>query len=216
MIGKFGHQAWWPGDSPFEICVGAILTQNTNWRNVERAIKNLKEHQSLDLHVMNSLENDHLATLIRPAGYYNLKAQRLKAFTKTIVDAHDGRLDRLFEADTHTVREQLLKVNGIGPETADSILLYAGAHPSFVIDAYTKRIFTRHSWVNQKAGYNDMKQLCEQSLSQKTGLDRLDYWQDYHAHAHDASHENLAPRQACEVRSVVVLVDVLVQVQKEY
>jgi endonuclease-3 related protein len=181
MSGEFGHQAWWPGDSPFEICVGAILTQNTNWRNVERAIENLREHQSLDLLVVNSLENDHLATLIRPAGYYNLKARRLKAFTKMIVDDYGGQLTSLFEADTKTVREQLLEVNGIGPETADSILLYAGDHLSFVIDTYTKRIFSRHSWVSHNAGYDDMKQLCEQSLSQKTGSDRLDYWQDYHA-----------------------------------
>ena len=181
MLGEFGHQSWWPGDSPFEVCVGAILTQNTNWQNVERAIKNLREHQSLDLLAMNSLENDHLATLIRPAGYYNLKARRLKAFTKMIVDEYGGRLDSLFEGETHAVREQLLEVNGIGPETADSILLYAGDHLSFVIDAYTKRIFSRHSWVNHKADYDKMKQLCEQSLSQKTGPDRLDYWQDYHA-----------------------------------
>jgi endonuclease III related protein len=181
MLGYFDHQKWWPGDSPFEICVGAILTQNTNWQNVERAIENLREHQSLDLQVMNSIENDQLASLIRPAGYYNLKARRLKSFTKFIVDEYGGRLDRLFESDTHTVREQLLEVKGIGPETADSILLYAGDHPSFVIDAYTKRIFSRHSWVSQNADYDEMKQLCEQNLSEKTGPARLDYWQDYHA-----------------------------------
>lgn len=181
ILQQLGHQQWWPGDSAFEICVGAILTQNTNWQNVERAIENLKNHHALNIQVMNAMENDQLAILIRSAGYYNLKAKRLKAFTKLIVDHFEGLIENLFEGGTSEIRKRLLEVNGIGPETADSILLYAGEHPSFVVDAYTKRIFSRHSWVDLKADYDEIKQVCEQSLSEKTGRERLDYWQDFHA-----------------------------------
>ena len=178
---RFGHQHWWPGDTPFEVCVGAILTQNTNWGNVERAIANLKEADVLEPRRLFHLAESDLAALIRPTGYYNVKARRLRAFLQILVARFKGDLARMFGGPTPTVRERLLAIKGIGPETADSMLLYAGGHLSFVIDAYTKRIFARHRWCRPEAEYDELKQLCEGALSHKSGAARLDYWQDFHA-----------------------------------
>ena len=181
MHQRHGHQHWWPGDSPFEICVGAILTQNTSWKNVERAIANLKAARVLTARKMHALPVDDLSELIRPAGYYNMKARRLGNFLDVLVGQFDASLKRLMRGDTDTVRERLLAINGIGPETADSMLLYAGNHTSFVIDAYTKRNFTRHAWCADSADYDTLQTLCQNNLNQHTGVKRLDYWQDYHA-----------------------------------
>jgi len=181
MRARFGHQQWWPGDTPFEVCVGAILTQNTNWTNVERAIANLKAARVLAPEAMFALPEQKLADLIRPAGYFNVKARRLRSFLEVLVEDFDADMDRLFHGETQVVRERLLAVKGIGPETADSMLLYAGHHQSFVIDAYTHRIFHRHGWCHAGAGYPELKDFCESSLNQPTVPDRLDYWQDYHA-----------------------------------
>ncbi len=181
MRARAGHQHWWPGETPFEICVGAILTQNTAWSNVERAIANLKEARVLEPKKLLALPESRLAEMIRPAGYFNVKARRLRSFLRVLVGEFGGDLKKLFAGEISVVRERLLAVNGIGPETADSMLLYAGGHRSFVIDAYTKRIFLRHGWCLQDADYDDLKQLCELSLNQRAGAARLDYWQDYHA-----------------------------------
>ena len=195
MRARSGHQHWWPGETPFEVCVGAILTQNTAWTNVERAIANLKVARVLELEKLFALPEPKLAELIRPAGYFNVKARRLRSFLRVLLEQFGGDLGKLFAGEMATVRERLLAVNGIGPETADSMLLYAGGHRSFVIDAYTKRIFSRHGWswktesrnqksenTNPKPGdYEELKMLCELALNQKTGAARLDYWQDYHA-----------------------------------
>ena len=181
MRKQFGHRKWWPGDTPFEICVGAILTQNTSWKNVESAIANLKAAHVLTLRKIHALSHDELAQLIRPAGYFNVKARRLRAFVDTVVEQHGASLKRMLKGDTATIRERLLAINGVGPETADSILLYAGKHHSFVIDAYTKRIFQRHNWYGTDADYDDLQSLCSSRLSQKLGDAKLDYWQDYHA-----------------------------------
>jgi endonuclease III related protein len=200
MLARHGHQGWWPGDTPFEVCVGAILTQNTSWTNVERAIAGLKQAGTMEPKRLLALPETELAALLRPAGYFNVKARRLRAFLRVLVEEHGGDLMRLFAGDTSTARERLLAIHGIGPETADSMLLYAGGHPSFVIDAYTKRIFTRHGWWKAGAGfkpkgpnskapgksntrmeYESLKALCEGSLSQLPPGRRLDYWQDYHA-----------------------------------
>ena len=195
MRARFGHQHWWPGETPFEVCVGAILTQNTAWTNVERAIANLKAARVLEPEKLFALPEAKLAELIRPAGYFNVKARRLRSFLRVLVEEFGGDLGKLFAGETATVRERLLAVNGVGPETADSLLLYAGGHSSFVIDAYTKRIFERHGWSrktksqkrkaenkNPKPGdYDELKGLCESALNQKAGTARLDYWQDYHA-----------------------------------
>ena len=189
MRARAGHQHWWPGETPFEICVGAILTQNTAWTNVERAIANLKAARVLEPEKLFALPEAKLAGLIRPAGYFNVKARRLRSFLRVLVGNFGSDLGRFFAGETSVVRERLLAVNGIGPETADSMLLYAGGHHSFVVDAYTKRIFSRHNWSpkskaqSPKPGgdYNELKLLCESALNQKTGAVRLDYWQDYHA-----------------------------------
>ncbi|MGY8650207.1 MAG: endonuclease III domain-containing protein [Verrucomicrobiia bacterium] len=176
-----GHLQWWPADSPFEICVGAILTQNTLWENVELAITNLKAARVLTPKKIHALTHSKLAQLIRPSGYFNIKAKRLRNFVDIVVEQHGASLKRFFKGDTATVRERLLAINGIGPETADSMLLYAGGHQSFVIDAYTKRIFERHDWCDANDGYDALQTLCTNSLSQKRGADKLDYWRDYHA-----------------------------------
>jgi endonuclease III related protein len=181
MRARFGHQHWWPGETPFEVCVGAILTQNTNWGNVERAIANLKAAGVLEPTKLYSLPEARLAELIRPAGYFNVKAKRLRCFLRVLVEAFAGDLNRLFAGPTPVVRERLLAINGVGPETADSMLLYAGGHLSFVIDAYTKRIFHRHDWCDGEATYDDLQAHCASSLQQDPPAQRLDYWQDYHA-----------------------------------
>jgi endonuclease-3 related protein len=146
MRAQFGHQHWWPGETPFEVCVGAILTQNTAWTNVARAISNLKAARVLEPERLFALPEKKLAELIRPAGYFNVKARRLRSFLRVLVEDFGGDLKQLFGGETPVVRERLLAIYGVGPETADSLLLYAGRHPSFVIDAYTKRIFSRHNW----------------------------------------------------------------------
>lgn len=181
MRGRFGHQHWWPGETPFEVCVGAILTQNTAWTNVERALDNLKHARVLEPEKLFALPEGRLARLLRPAGCFNVKARRLRAFLRVLREEHGGQLNRLFAGSTAVVRERLLAVHGIGPETADSLLLYAGKHPSFVIDAYTRRIFSRHAWCAADTGYATLKALCETNLGQKPARARLDYWQDYHA-----------------------------------
>jgi len=160
----FGPQRWWPGDTPFEVCVGAILTQNTAWTNVEKAITNLRRARVLTPQRLRALPHRRLAALIRPAGYFNVKARRLRSFLDFLHDEFRGDLPRMFRLPTTELREKLLAVNGIGPETADSILLYAGGHESFVVDAYTRRILTRHGWAFHAANYHDIKSLFEQSL----------------------------------------------------
>lgn len=181
MLGHFGHQHWWPGETPFEVCVGAILTQNTSWSNVERAIANLKAARVLEPRKLFALSESKLAALVRPAGYFNVKARRLRSFLRVLVEEFGGDLGRLFAGETAAVRERLLAINGVGPETADSMLLYAGGHHRFVIDAYTKRIFQRHGWSGAEAGYEDLQRLCEGALDEKPRRERLDYWQDFHA-----------------------------------
>lgn len=193
MHAHFGHLGWWPGDTPFEIAVGAILTQNTSWTNVEKAIENLRREDLLDPVRLSRLPETRLAQHLRPAGYFNIKARRLGNFLKVLVEEFAGDLNRMLSGKTETVRERLLAINGIGPETADSILLYAGTHHSFVVDAYTRRIFERHGWfderkslrtagkTNSRAVYESLKSLCEESLQNKAPADRLDYWRDYHA-----------------------------------
>ncbi len=172
----FGHRNWWPGDSPLEIVIGAILTQNTNWKNVEKAITNLKGAKALSYRALREIDAPDLAQLIRPSGYFNQKSLKIKAFIAFVERTYKGSLKRMFEDDTQALREGLLGVNGIGPETADSILLYAAGHPSFVVDLYTYRVLTRHGWIEEDAGYDDMKGLFERGLTRD-----VDLFSDYHA-----------------------------------
>jgi endonuclease-3 related protein len=173
---RFGPQHWWPGDTPFEIIIGAILTQNTNWGNVKKAIDNLKKNNLLTPEKLYRLDIAQLAELIRPAGYYNIKAGRLKSFLNRLFEKFDGNLDRLSGLSTDLLREELLSIKGIGPETADSICLYAFNKPVFVVDAYTGRIFGRHRLLEPGAGYEDVRMLFESALPKEVPL-----YNEYHA-----------------------------------
>lgn len=179
----FGPQYWWPGDSPFEIAVGAILTQNTNWGNVERAINNLKAANALSAKAIHKMSHRDLALLIRPAGYFNVKAKRLKAFMDFLMNDCRGNLMNMEKVvatrrgeETALLRERLLSVHGIGPETADSIILYALEKPVFVIDAYTKRVLGRHGIMPQDESYEAFQGLFHSRLRRDVGL-----FNEYHA-----------------------------------
>ncbi|OQA56179.1 MAG: endonuclease III [Candidatus Omnitrophica bacterium ADurb.Bin277] len=172
----FGHQAWWPGDTPFEVAVGAILTQNTAWTNVEKAILNLKRAGKLSFAAMRPLAAGELSKLIRPAGYYNVKADRLKHFLQFLETECEGDIRKMCREKTLGLRKKLLNVKGIGRETADSILLYALGKRSFVIDAYTKRIFSRHRLMQEDGDYDDWKAVFEKALPRRVGL-----YNDFHA-----------------------------------
>jgi endonuclease-3 related protein len=163
-----GPQHWWPGDTPFEVIVGAILTQNTAWTNVEQAIDNLKRENLMSPEALENIPLRRLARLVRPSGYFRQKAKKLKEFVGFLQRDFDGSLERMFQTPTAELREKLLRVFGIGPETADSILLYAGGHAVFVIDAYTKRILKRHGWVNENAKYEEIRELFETHLDRDT------------------------------------------------
>jgi endonuclease-3 related protein len=172
----FGDLHWWPGDSPFEIIVGAILTQNTIWKNVEAAIRRLKAEELLHPASLRHLDDQRLADLIRSAGYYRVKTKRLKAFLHFLNQDYQDDLDALFAEDLWVLREKLLLVHGIGEETADSILLYAGGKPVFVVDAYTRRIMQRHRLVGHEARYPDIQALFMNGLPQSVPL-----YNQYHA-----------------------------------
>ena len=172
----FGPQHWWPGDSPFEIAVGAILTQNTNWANVEKAIASLKNKRALSAKGIHEMKTEKLALFIRPAGYFNVKARRLKAFIHFLINEYHGSMGRMKNEKLDTLRTKLLNVHGIGPETADSILLYALDNPVFVIDAYTKRALSRHSVINHDENYERIQDLFHETLKRDTEL-----FNEYHA-----------------------------------
>ncbi len=207
MRRRFGHQHWWPGETPFEVCVGAILTQNTSWMNVERAIANLRTAGVLAPRALYDLPPTRLAELLRPAGYFNVKARRLRAFLAALVEDFDGDLERLLGGPLAAARARLLAIKGIGPETADSMLLYAGGQPTFVVDAYTKRIFARHDWCAPEAAYEVVQRLCSASLDHRPVAGRLDYWQDYHAQLVRVGKDFCRPRQprceACPLRPLL-------------
>jgi len=166
----FGPLNWWPGDTPFEIMVGAILTQNTSWSNAEKAINNLKKENLLEPRKLYRINQEGLAQLVKPSGYYNIKAQRLKNFVNLFVNDFEGSTEKMFSGDGRELRKKLLKVNGIGPETADSILLYAGNKPFFVVDTYTKRIFSRHNLIPIDATYQQIQEFFVQNLDKDVEL----------------------------------------------
>ncbi len=172
----FGPCHWWPGETPFEVMVGAILTQNTSWKNVERAIASLKENDILNPIAIYRLRGSSLARMIRASGYYRIKARRLKTFTHFLVEQYDGNIEAMKQEETMALREKLLRIKGIGPETADSILLYGLRKPIFVIDAYTKRILCRHGLVSEGASYKEIQALFMAHLPQEEKL-----YNEYHA-----------------------------------
>ncbi len=171
-----GPQHWWPGETKIEIITGAILTQNTSWPNVEKAIANLKAADLLTSEKLYHLDIAALAELIRPAGYFNIKAKRLKNFLNWLFSDYDGRLTNLEDVGTDRLRAELLAIKGIGPETADSILLYAFNREVFVVDAYTARIATRHRLIEPSAGYEQLRELFQFNLPPDTQL-----FNEYHA-----------------------------------
>ncbi len=159
LYSSIGPRQWWPADSPFEVIIGAILTQNTSWKNVEKAIHALKERELLDPLKIHTVEEALLAETIKSSGFFNIKAKRIKNFIRFLFACYQGSLEKMFSEKLSPLREKLLKINGIGPETADSILLYAGGKPIFVVDAYTKRIFERHNLISESAGYDEIQNL---------------------------------------------------------
>lgn len=161
LFTALGPQHWWPGKTQFEIIVGAILTQNTSWANVERAISNLRSAKLLTPAAIEKVPLPQLETLVRSSGYFRQKARKLKAFCEFLRSEYGGSLKRMFETPTIVLREKLLGVFGVGPETADSILLYAGDHPVFVVDAYTKRMLLRHGWIGETTKYEDVRWMFE-------------------------------------------------------
>lgn len=172
----FGPRNWWPGDTSFEVMVGAILTQNTNWGNVEKAIANIKKAGALDPHKLYNLHPRSLAALIRPAGYFNVKTRRLRSFLKYLIDKYGGNPACMSGRQTETLRGELLAVKGIGPETADSILLYALGKPVFVVDTYTHRILYRHHLASDESTYDDIRSLFMDNLRGD-----VPFYNDFHA-----------------------------------
>jgi endonuclease-3 related protein len=174
LLDTFGHQHWWPidrkyhqrqhSDPRFEIIIGAILTQNTAWTNVEKALENLKKQNTFTIHTMTHVEEKNLKTMIQPSGFFNQKGQRLKFFASYLEKKYNGDLQMFFSRDTSEIRHELLSLSGIGPETADSILLYAGNHPVFVVDAYTRRICHRFPFHVASDSYDDIQQFFENEL----------------------------------------------------
>ncbi len=170
MATSLGPMHWWPAEKPFEVIVGAILTQSTAWANVERAIDNLRSAEMLTASAIGKARLSRLACLVRPSGYFRQKAKKLKAFVRFLETQYGGSLDRMFQTSTLELREKLLAVHGIGPETADSILLYAGNHPVFVVDAYTHRIFSRHGITGGKPNYEHVRSRFESELPRDSQL----------------------------------------------
>ncbi|MGA9883558.1 MAG: hypothetical protein WBQ34_07560 [Candidatus Acidiferrales bacterium] len=164
LFTHFGPQHWWPSKTPFEVIVGAILTQNTSWANVEKAIANLRGARLLSPAAIEDVSLARLQRLVRPSGYFRQKARKLKAFCEFLRAQYRGSLKKMFATPTVLLREKLLTVFGIGPETADSILLYAGGHAVFVVDAYAKRLLARHGWADERAKYEDVRWIFEQQF----------------------------------------------------
>jgi endonuclease-3 related protein len=192
LFDRFGPQHWWPGQTQFEIITGAILTQNTNWANVEKAISNLKSAGCLAPEKLALLDVSRLAELIRPAGYYNIKAKRLKNFMDWLSENYEGQLTNLEDVDTDQLRAELLAINGIGRETADSILLYAFERPIFVVDAYTARIAYRHQLIQPDADYEQLRELFQSNVPEDIQL-----FNEYHALLVRVGKEFCKPKAGC-------------------
>jgi endonuclease-3 related protein len=173
LFSAWDCQHWWPAQSRWEMIVGAYLTQNTAWTNVEKALSNLRARRLLTLDGIRRTPLRQLEQLIRPSGYFRQKAQRLKTFVNFLDQRYAGSMSRMFARPTSELRDELLALNGVGPETADSILLYAGNHRVFVVDAYTRRILERHEIISTDATYEDVRELCEQALSENTAIVEL-------------------------------------------
>jgi len=193
LFEHFGPQYWWPAQTKFEIIVGAILTQNTNWGNVKKAINNLKKAKLLNPHRLLKIPPKQLAALIKPAGYFNVKTKRLKNFIHFMFEEYQGSIKRMAKEDTLVLRRKLVAVNGVGEETADSILLYVFNRPVFVVDAYTKRIFYRHNFVAKDSPYPHVQELFEDAL-----VSNENYYNEYHALIVNLGKNFCKPNPHCE------------------
>lgn len=176
LFAALGPQHWWPAQSPFEVIVGAVLVQNTSWQNVEKAIDQLRRADLLEPHALADVPPEELEELIRPAGYFRIKARRLRSLLAFLVARYDGSLEAMFKMDLSALREELLCVHGVGPETADSILLYAGGLPVFVVDTYTHRVLARHGWIGFDADYHVIQDHFHDNLPQDAAM-----YNEYHA-----------------------------------
>ncbi len=198
---RFGPRHWWPGDTRLEIIIGAILTQNTSWKNVEKAIENLKRKKVLKIKSLSRVSEKRLAKLIKPAGYYNIKSNRIKNFLVFLNTKYKNSLNQMFGTKTQKLRSELLEVKGIGPETADSILLYAGGKPVFVVDAYTKRVFSRHRFAPQETEYEGWQQLFQGNLPKDVKL-----YNEFHALIVELGKELCRPKNPmcakCPIRRI--------------
>jgi endonuclease-3 related protein len=181
LFRRWGPQHWWPGRSRFEMMIGAILTQNTAWTNVEKAIRRLKKARALTPASINAMPERDLAELIRPSGSFNVKARRIKNFTRWMKEEHGEDMNRLFRTKTEKLRHDLLSINGIGKETADSILLYAGQRPVFVVDAYTRRFMLRHEWIHEKATYDEIANMYADAYTPLSNIEKVAVFNEYHA-----------------------------------
>lgn len=193
LYDTFGPQYWWPAQTKFEVIIGAILTQNTNWGNVEKALHNLKQEKVLSPAALHKISTSRLASLIKPAGYFNVKAKRLKNFINFFFKEYNGRLAAMQKEETSALREKLLRVNGIGPETADSILLYACGKPVFVVDAYTKRVLFRHGLAAHDADYHHIQNIFTRHLAPEVKL-----FNEYHALIVRLGKDHCRPKPKCE------------------
>jgi endonuclease-3 related protein len=176
LFKRYGSQGWWPAETTLECILGTILTQNTSWRNVEKALQNLKKENLISIDKLCAVPTHVLAGLIRPSGYFNQKAIKIKNFIKFIKESYNGKLEKMFKEDPNKLRKKLLGIKGIGPETADSILLYAGKKPIFVVDTYTYRILSRHALIPEHSDYGEIQEIFMDGLPNDTRL-----FNEYHA-----------------------------------
>jgi endonuclease-3 related protein len=211
----WGRQHWWPAGTPFEVIVGAILTQNTSWTNVERAMVNLRAAGVLNVQGIRELPLPELEALVRPSGYFRQKAQRLKNFVAFLDARYGGSLEQMFATPTEQLRAELLTQNGVGPETADSILLYAGGHEILVVDAYTRRILERHLAVSASAKYDEIRNLIERALQREQPVESYQPAKQARPRAHEASAMSTAQRTPL-VQVYNEMHGLLVQVGKHY
>lgn len=193
LLNFFGPQFWWPGETPFEVIIGAILTQNTAWTNVEKAISNLKEQNLLFPDKLYTISTEKIAVLIKPSGYYNQKAKKITSFMTYFNEKYRLDINNMKSETTETLRNQLLDIFGIGAETADSILLYALSRPVFVVDAYTRRIFSRHNILDKNNSYENIRAFFETHLEKNINL-----YSEYHALIVSLGKDYCKPTPKCE------------------
>ena len=192
LYAHYGPQHWWPGETDFEVMVGAVLTQNTNWQNVEKAIANLKAADLLSPQALHAQTEKHLGAYLRPAGYFNIKAKRLKNLICWLMEGFDGSLEELRDYSVGRLREELLSINGVGRETADSIILYALHKPTFVVDTYTYRVLVRHRCIDVESDYEQIKEFFEDRLPEDVEL-----YNEFHALIVQVGKNHCKPRAHC-------------------